>query len=1576
MKKTLHFLLLILANGLLATVSAQENYRFQVQFGVLDATCYNNGKVVYSLTDSAGAVLDSLPHGYSQVRAYYKQSIMDSVQYAGWYYTGGTDTLTVNYGTYIVGVEALVTDGSGGYVRADTQTVFTINTTYQKPTATLVSYQARSRSHDRGTLFTVPCMDIGRVQLNILGGQFPYIVKVTNHAGDTVRTEVFEQRQYDGTNVSAYNYKDYYSIDSLSGGAWTFLVEDGCGYGLPQIVETVETQGLPYPMSIGVHASSGNFSDSNVVKLSVYYYNTCEGLHELMHQYVSYRFLYNGVATGDWHQMPYDTTIFRTLLASDTVDNIGKYCDIWGRDITFEYKVSGCGSTSRFFTFQYNKPNETYFEKDSIELLDSVRMEDGNCVRVEYVHNTQYAIRYYRSGLFEGTYAPGCVTLHNDHEYYRYHYTHPLTWVYTDLRTGAVFKRDTIEIITDKTFLTDEEVHVAYGLPLDSTLIIPTERKLMDAKGCVLYITNDTLAFRRKMIRETVCWQVDSHDDGDKCCIEPRRVRVFRASDFGPSPDSTVIRLKRSPLRNLYNFEAIYHAAEQKWTVVKDSFGNTAAITGNIDGKELIISDYCLPSGPYEFEVVTACGTTQVSEKVPFNDYMEMQVGEEIECVSERDCSNLFIHYPRGAFQWVKTNTSPETGLPIDTVRQNVGMKAVVVAAPNSSFIGNSSYYNPQFTFSMPGTYVLQICPNIAVDECSSYACYYDTFHLEAATVEFEEAFAVVCDTSSTEGDAWVRAGHGMPPYQYTLYDQPNKQGNILAINNSGVFQNVPMRSNQTLSCLVQDSCNAYFHVNFQPSSMAELQKLWFEGGLTATTACEGTTIQIHALAIGNIWQYEWSGPGGFCSTSSDPYVFVPRGNGDGWYRVIIRQTDCAGEIRDSIYLTTLTAPKLSLSPDTTVCPGETVNVRFTPHGEAASGNIPFSVAFASTEGVSVRHYSAPAEGTVVDTFTTRHPAKIYPVSIHDDRCDYLLADPEDTLYIHLRTDIAQTCQIITTHDTVCSGGRALLTARATDSAPYILRWYGDYGQTQLLKTDVMTDGSRWSLYDTAGIFRQTLLYVSLQKGTECPSVNGLTDSVMAMNNGETVLACGRHIRFYDPGGAGESSGGGEYLIHRFRTSDSTRVSLHFDRLSLHKSAHLLMFSGVEPLADSLLLDLTYGSVSPQVVLTSGNVLTVLFMGQQAAGSDWSAVVETAPGIAVADVWGQRTRVCRDEVCQSQTNNYDDPYGMVPEVVSAEELGRAVRKAGNYYYSRTYSSVEHSCDSTVIFTLTVNPPTETEMVATTTRQAGFRWHDSVYTENGRHAVLSTTSDGCDHLDVLHLTVLDVDCPNREICRGDSTTLSVSASLSTSFRSDTLLPRRARPGDVLCTDGSLISADSFLTSGKFPKGVVFFVDETGVHGLAMALAEDMRSFMNSTPLFIMNSPCYNYKAAAYDADGEANTLHLMAVDDAYSRGTFMTDESAVSYCYYYNHNTLLSDNQHHGWFLPSVYEINVMLSHLWDVKQTLNKLHQYNSRFMTFNSNNYWSSTLGYPDYAWQIQGTSWYEDNISVRKMVRPVTKF
>lgn len=1578
MKKMLLFLLLILSGWLMTVTFGQENKDFKVQFSSLGATCYNNGKVVYALTDSAGTALDSLPPQLTQVRVYYKLTESDSAHYAGWYYNGGTDTLTVNYGTYIVGVEGLLADSVGGYTRVDTQAVITIATSYQKPTAAVVPFEARFNRNDAGTLNTISCEDIGRVQLRILYGQFPYTVTVLNdNNGDTVRTVVFEGRQYQGTAEYAYNYKDYYSIDSLPGGDWSFHVEDGCGYGLPVVVETVSSYTLTSPGSIAVVASSGNFADSNVVKIGASFSASVNELIDFVRKYSRYRFSLDGTPDGDWRSIPEHVTISgKYVNLYDTLSSVGKYCDLWDHDITFEYQLSGCGSSSFNKVFRVQKPNENYFAKDSSDVTDSVIIEVGGCDLVSYWHRQDYTIRYYKDGI-SPQYSPDNYAKNGDDEFYRYHYTHPLTWVYTDTRSGAVIKWDTVTAITARSYLTDLDVRSIYGAPIDSMLVIPVERRLFDGKGCELYSTFDTLRFWYDLGREAVCWQVTYKDEGGKCCTSPRMVQVCRATDFGGPSDGTVIRLVRSPLNNFYNFEAVYRAADRSWTVVRDSVLNTAAITGGADGLSLIISDYCLPSGPYEFEVTTSCGVQLVAKNVSFGDLMEMRLSEDIECVVERNCGNMNITYSHGAFQWVRSNTSPQTGIPKDTVYQDVSMKVAVVDAPISSLRGMEKYYTPQFTFSMPGTYVLRVCPNVTIDVCSADICYYDTFHLDAATVEFEEALAVLCDASSTMGSAWVRASHGIPPYTYTLYDQPDKQGNILAVNNTGVFPNVPMRTDQTLSCLVQDSCNAYFHVNFQPSVIAGLKKLWFDGGLTETTACEGSTLQIHALAIGDIWQYEWSGPDGFSATTSDPYVYVPRGSSGGWYHVNIQQTSCAGEIRDSIYLTVLPAPTLKLSPDTTVCPGEVMEVRFTPLSDAASGDVRFSVAFATDAGVRLRHYSAPSGVTVTDTFSTRSSAKIYPAGIYDDHCDYLLADPEDTIYIHLRTDIANICRIITTFDTVCYGNDAHLAAMADDSVPYIIRWFGDYDQIRLLKTDTIMEEGRWGRYDTAGIQQKTLLYTSLQKEGMCPSINGLTDSVMSMCDGETVIACGRHVRLYDSGGQDAGSGSGERLVHRFRTSDGTRVSIHFDELELAGSARLLVFSGEEINGDSLLLNLTSGSAESQTTVSSSNTLTICFLGNRTQNSDWSAVVEASPGIAIADVRGSNTTLYIDEVCQSQTGTYDDPYDMVPEVVSAEEVARAIRKAGNYYYSRTFPAADkNGCDSVVNFHLTVNPPFMQETVATVLRQTGYFWHDSVYSESGRYMIHRTVSNDCDFIDILYLTVIDAECPDAEICLGDSVTLSLSAALDGPARQSTLWAKRARPGDVLCTDGSLISLDSFLVSGKSPKGVVFHVDESGIHGLAVALTETSRAFSLSHPYLIMSERFTSPRTAIRDLDGEANTLHLKVTDEAYAGVDFVTDATAASYCYYFNHNTLTADGEPHGWHLPSFAEWCILQGNAWEVKQTMTKLCQTNNAYRNFALQQYWSSTFYNDSQVWMFENTSWWYYPFANSGGVRPVTNF
>ena len=1334
--KKLNLLLTVILLTFMYSLQGQ-GFPFNTTFSVTEASCYNNGKIAYALTDSEGNVMATLPEGLSQVRAYYKLSESDSAHYAGWYYMGGVDTLTVNSGIYIVGVEGLLEDG-GGYVIVDTHLLMVVGTTYQKPDVAAL-YTVPRRYENAGLVPSVSCLNTGRVQLRIEKGRFPYTVTVCDHVtGDTLRTTVFDNRQFNGTNPDYYNYKDYYSFDSMPAGNWDFYLVDGCGYGYPRINQNVAATQLPKMNNIYVYASTGDFTDSNVVNVQMELDRDASLFEELMDQYVRYRFVYEGLMDGEWKKIP-SCDISMTLY--DTLSEMGRYCDIMGRDITLEYKISLCEDTVFRKTFQYNRPNPIYFQKDTVDIRDSIAFDLNPCIRFAYWHRHQYSIRYYSDLYNDGIYVPRRLTAGHDHIYYRYHYTHPLTWEYTDVRNGGVIKRDTVATVVDFSHLYDTDVEEIYGSFRDTAIIIPVERKLLDAKGCVLYTTLDTMIFFHRRDQVSNCWGI-SHSGDDHCCEQMREVLVHAGYIPRVDPDGTIVRLVESPYNNRYNFEAVYHSDTRSWQVVKASVENTSLVSGGVDGFSLALRDYCLSSGPYTFEIITPCDSFTVSDHINFPYIHRTHVAEEPSYSVIRECANLYLKYTRGKLFNVIYNTSPETGLPLEEENQQVAFWVDVISGPSGGYSPRRYMVGDMIRISLPGTYVFRVYANPYAELCL-FPEYYDTVTFDETTVEFEYAFALLCDSSSTSGNAFVLGSNGVKPYTYTLYDHPDKQGEVLAINNTGVFLDVPMRSDQEMSCLVEDSCHAYFHVNFYPRALADLQKIWFDGGLTVQSACEGSTIQIHALSIGDVLQYEWSGPNQFYSVSSDPYVFVPRNAEGGWYKVVIHNNSCSEILMDSIYLTLQSAPGVALEQDTLVCPGQPVELRFTPYTPLVDSLVSFTIAFVNGEGVETRQYSALSGVTVTDTFVTTTDAKIYPLWVNDGRCDYTLADPDDTLFVQVRTEVPRACTISTTNDTVCHGGDAHLFARSDMEPPYTLRWYGDYGLSHLLKTEEINDTAIWSSYDTLGIVQRTLLFAAVEKEGMCPPVNGLYANTMNMAEGTTVLECGQGIRLYDSGGADGNYHSGEHVVHHFVSSDGKPVSVIFRDMELSTTSHLLVITGQELLADSVLYEFAMGVDNPGILVSKGNVLTLVFMSGEAPAAGWSASVEQAPGVAIADVWRSDTVHLYDEVCQSQTASYDDPYGLAPLVVSSEELAQAIRQAGTYSFTKVLAGVDrHECDSVVIFTLRVNPSysMDTTVIVYDLDPDGFHWHGNYYTESGEYFYHTNSSDGCDSIEILNLVI--------------------------------------------------------------------------------------------------------------------------------------------------------------------------------------------------------------------------------------------
>lgn len=1545
-----------------ASIAYAQNCPFNFKLWTESATCYNNGKILYALTDPSGNELSGLPAGLSDVRSYYKLSETDTAHYSGHYYHGGTDTLMVDHGTYIIGVEAVYWNGST-LMKLDTHRVETIATTYVKPSVSAL-YTTANTAVAFGKHPTLDCANTGRVQLKIENGSFPYTVTVVNHhSGDTLRTKRFAERQYDGNVVDRYDYRDYYTIDSLPAGDWDFYVVDGCGYGLPRTGQVVEKVDFPKLDYVEVYASSGNFSDSNVVKINAVLDKDYEYYSALMPEYAQYRFVYEGFGAGEWAPFPPVLSGHRALLRDTLAGK--KYCDLFDRNITLEYKRTQCGDTVISRTFQYKKPNEDYFERDYSDTQDSDFVTGNLCLDSWHWHRHFHEI-YYRYQ------EPNWVNKGNDHSYYRHHYTHPLTWVYRDTEKDSIIKQDMVSSIRSASRLYDHEVEAIYGSFRDHTLSdplkLPVERSLVDANGCVLYTRFDTLPYCYDVGMATASWAVKEHE-GDHCCLTPSSITLYENHRSPVNPDGTTIQLISSPYGNRYNFKAVYHSDSRSWTISRNSIENTASIQGSYTGTSLTLSDYCLPSGPYTFNVMTPCDTFLYDMKYAFPTAFRTEMVEEPVFGTYQQCTDRYITYTAGAYANIARATSYETGLPLDPVVTPLPTRFQVVDGPTGGYDGTLHNVGEPIRISMPGEYVVKMAPSTSLQVCDLPALY-DTIRYDGATVEFEFAYAFLCDSTSDHGTAYVKAMNGTLPYTYTLYDQPDKQGQVMAtktVNShteTAVFPDEAMTSNGAMSIKVEDACGAYFHVNLTPKTLAETQKIWFDGGVSVMEVCEGSVVQAHALEIGSVLKYEWYNPAGEkIDTVSSPTLFIPRGSDDGWYRVHIRNTGCREKIVDSVFLQVKPSPTITLSSNAEVCPGEEALFSFKPSTPHASDSILFTLAFDNGNGVEFRDYQVLTGDSILDRYITQTSAKIYPVGVNDGTCLYTLADVTDTVFVNMRTDMADACTLLSSHDKVCYGSDAHLTAKSTMEPPYVIRWYKDYELTRLLKEDSISDAATWSYYDTLSLIQHTEVFVSVEKEGICPTVYGANAQAKNMASDTTVLACGRSYRLYDSGGATGDYAAGETTKSLFATTDGKPASIHFDDINLSSTAHLFVISGSALHPDSVLCDLTAGSPNPGLLTSRGDTLTLFFIAGNKAASGWSAVVEHAPGMAVADVWKANQVVIRDQVCQSQTNTYDDPYNVVPNVVSDHfTLSANVRQAGEYSYTRTLpASDTHGCDSTVTFILTVSPPQhyDTTIVTTNIHGGSTTWNGTTFFESGRYVHRSELPGGCDSLDILNFIVLQIDTTTNEICRRDSTRIGVSVTVPELTFSDNLVPPTVAIGDVLCDDGSILKVDFFLHSGKTAKGVVFYVDNSDFHGKAIALNDATPSscFWSPVETSMLVHPLTT-SATAFEAiqdlNGSGNTLEIKNSAEQAGSKNFQLNAPAAYYCHYYDHHSHSTGSVPLGWYMPSAGELNLVYANKELVNSTLRMLRNAGVSANVLYKE-YWSSTQQNPTRAWNVQ---------------------
>ncbi len=1220
------FLLLLFVSCAISSVQAQGDCGFKMKVTTTIGTCYNNCKIDYAifLDDGVTPLDTNAMTDLSDFKFFCINLLNNDTSYTfDSYYT-------VAPGQYKVGVQAICHNVGGGigdaYTLVEQDTVVTTTTTYTTPVVSMIANIATSPI-SLGVVNSLTCENTGRLQLLITNGAFPYTVEVLDENEIPIDTITFVDRMYAGTNLNRYDYRDYYTFDSLAPGNYTFLVTDGCAYHLPKVWNTIETTQLPHISNVCWYFSSDHTSDSNVVKYAIDIEGMNANYQDKVLECLEWRLIYpeiDGVSdTTAWRHLSSVPTSNQVILY-DTAFRAHRYCDLYGSPIKFESRNTLCEPYPYTTSYTYEPPIPSNFrfanalKIDSSKTIPAQYTPCGTTSKSEIFYGHYYPYIYYDYRIND--YSSCSIGGSN---YRNHHYTYPLYWVYTDTATHRVIKTESVPNIGVNSYLREEDVVPIYGDFRITPDTIPLQRTLYDGKGCELYSRNDIVVFKQQTHTQGGLYQerkfrIDRKDVSNYCCEETRSITFCSYNATVPMPlngDCTV-ELIESPWNNKFNFHVTYNQSTQQWgPVVKEHLDNLATITMGEDNIYCTISDYCLPSGRYTFRVSTACDTNEITNTVSFNGNYEDEVNIYPEYELTNNCSQLTIRPIAGNYYYICNNTYTSGDHINEPYSDTMVLPAYFRVSPLDGQVGGctsstSVALNGTLAITMEGRYLLTMYPSSS--SCTmSYV--YDTIYFSGGTVEYKYSYAYVCDSLCVTGHVRAKGINGTPPYTYTLYSGHEMTGTVLGQNTTGVFDDVPLHDGQQISMKIEDACLASYHVNFFVFDLQKVNKCWFTDGIKVDETCEGSYINVYALEMGDEVTYSWTGPNGFHAETRDARVFIPRGAEEGWYYITLGNTGCMDLVRDSVYLHVKRAAQVHIADNANVCPGEEVTLTYTATG---TGNVHYTIGHEENSIVTYQEYTNNSSFT----YAPAASGIFWVKEVRDDNCSYDI--PSDTIAVNLKTKVASGCDVVTIPDTVCLDSNAIVHAYSTLDVPYTLRWYRDYEQTTLLGEEVITSASQMSDYPFLHLSQDTAVYATVFNDEYCESKFGTIFYWTNMKNGSSDLRCGESMRFYDSGGVTGDYSKNESYRYTFTATDGQPITLEFNSFHTESvSDQMLVFKGTTTDEDSLIATLSgdLNSALPAPIVSNNGSMTIWFLSNganQYAG--WDATVSNTPRPSVA----------------------------------------------------------------------------------------------------------------------------------------------------------------------------------------------------------------------------------------------------------------------------------------------------------------------------------------------------------------------
>lgn len=1315
----------------LLAVAQQSQFPYTVVIDTVVGDCFNNCQVVVTLYDAQGHLIhtnDSLQHPVDSVaypitnlQYHYKNQLYNSIFYSD------SHILTMDVGTYDIGVSGLIMTPTGPAIVDTTFLGITLTSTYNPFSASVLANIAPNNSMVNGVYrercgnrHALPCGDRGRVQMKLTSGKFPYTVIFTNAQEDTIRYTIFDSPQHSGTDSLYADYKDYYTFDSLPAGVYRIEAYDACSYTLI-FHHTVELNNV-HVNYLYFKASPSSASDSNTVRFAMQFYCPMS-VYDYDYAFFETLFEYRFIHTTDSDYA--DTSMWRPIDGSsvsymyngiycDTLDFASRYCDLYGHTVRFEVRDL-CLQDTMSLSLTLTPPDTTCY---MTEMKD-----DGNCIG-QIVLDTcamtcSLGVNYTKwYSIWYNCYHNSGYSSYNSTQLY--YYTYPLQWIYTDSATGQVIKTETVNEITTASSLTYADVESVYGTY--SYLPLPVIRTLVDAHGCVIMNRFDTLVF----VRDTTPsdspypWFIEANFNRynySRCFYSNRTITVYE--DQSPFPlyrDSTVVRLIQSPLYNKYNFTATY--AQGVWTIVKDdSVNNDANIVAT--GMRISISENHLSGGLYVFVYETPCGIDTLQIDIDGIYYDTWEWIEEPEYQSEQECNDLLVTPVAGKYRRYTYHIDSQVSNdePVITSYDYYPSITLMSGEVGGYSATSTSMYVP-FRFTMPGQYVIRMY----FSGCNETYSRIDTIQFVRVRVDFEKAYAVVCDSTANTGTAIARAFNGSTPYTYKLYSQPDMHGNLLGTNQSGLFYNVPMTLGQELSIQVTDSCESSFYINIVAMSIEQSQLLWFQGGPPDPGACVGDTLSLEAFPMNSYITYSWNGPMNFTATGEQISYYVADTSSKGWLVVELMNTGCPTVVKDSLYLNVLYSPQVFVSSIDTVCSGDLVQVNCTALG---TDSVYFNLNRSFMGEQLWQSLSMHAQDTLSLYFPIETDNLFWISQTTDLYC--LGNQHSDTIQVSIYpvSTMADSSNISTEDLLVCYGSDALLTV-SSDLNSCILNWYDNNLQTTILQQDTLSSSNETSLFTIPQLTQDTTLFVAVWGQEDCPAHIGRMDIWMNMQNGTTALLPGQGVRFYDSGGSEHPYGNNVSLTHTFQAPNSGLFLVRFNSLEIADGDTLFLTSG-----DGSIVGVYTDTLLPASLTLSSTALTFHFVSNASdTASGWSIDLLTPSVVkAVSADVVRFFDTLATTVCQTDELFSYPPFSQID-----------ISDTGILQLDTTLFSIM-GCDSSISLTINVLPVKSNflDTIICEGRELVMGSHH--YTEEGTYLCNFTAENGCDSVVTLQLGVI-------------------------------------------------------------------------------------------------------------------------------------------------------------------------------------------------------------------------------------------